>query len=148
MQKGGVPLKNLSSEEKEIVRKQFYTYCIKVLHGEELNYFKELEKKKNREINFSELFQKEPNILCNHDEFAIAEHFTVMGLQVSVYDECISAALRKLPDKKRNIILMLFFLDMTETEIAVYLQLVQSTVHYHKADSLRLLKILLERNRK
>lgn len=139
-------MKNLSSEEKEIVRKQFYTYCIKVLHGEELNYFKELEKKKNREINFSELFQKEPNILCNHDEFAIAEYFTVMGLQVSVYDECISAALRKLPDKKRNIILMLFFLDMTETEIAVYLQLVQSTVHYHKADSLRLLKILLERN--
>ena len=40
-----------------------------------------------------------------------------MGLQVSVYDECISAALRKLPDKKRNVILMLFFLDMRETEI-------------------------------
>jgi len=111
------PLKDLSSEEKEIVRKQFCAYCIKVLHGEELNYFKELEKKRKREINFSELFQKEPNMLYNHDEFAIAEHFTVMGLQVSVYDECISAALRKLPDKKRNVILMLFFLDMRETEI-------------------------------
>ena len=41
-------MKDLSSEEKEIVRKQFCAYCIKVLHGEELNYFKELEKKRNR----------------------------------------------------------------------------------------------------
>ena len=27
---------------------------------------------------------------------------------------------------------MLYFLDMTETEIASYLHLVQSTIHYHK----------------
>ena len=58
-------MKDLSSEEKEIVRKQFCAYCIKVLHGEELNYFKELEKKRKREIDFSELFQKEPNMLYN-----------------------------------------------------------------------------------
>lgn len=37
---------------------------------------------------------------------------------------------------------MLYFLDMTEKEIAVYLKLVQSTVHYHKDNSLKLLKRL------
>ena len=52
-------------------------------------------------------------------------------------------ALKKLPSKKRDIILMLFFLDMTEKEIAVCLQLVQSTVHYHKSDSLKLLRKIL-----
>lgn len=45
---------------------------------------------------------------------------------------------------KRKIILMSYFLDMTEKEIAECMNLVQSTVHYHKADSLRLLKKLLE----
>ena len=48
------------------------------------------------------------------------------------------------PEKKREIILMLYFLDMTEKEIAVCLKLVQSTVHYHKDDSLRLLRKLME----
>ena len=53
-------------------------------------------------------------------------------------------ALYRLPEKKRKIILMSYFLDMTEKEIAECMNLVQSTVHYHKADSLRLLKKLLE----
>lgn len=67
----------------------------------------------------------------------------MLGKQISIYDECISQALKKLPSKKRDIILMLFFLDMTEKEIAVCLQLVQSTVHYHKSDSLKLLRKIL-----
>lgn len=41
-------------------------------------------------------------------------------------------------------ILMAYFLDMTEKEIAETLNLVQSTVHYHKADSLKLLKKIME----
>ena len=35
-------------------------------------------------------------------------------------------------------------LEMTEQEIADYYHLVQSTVHYHKAESLRMLKDILE----
>lgn len=54
------------------------------------------------------------------------------------------AALKRLPEKKRGIILMLYFLDMSEEETAEYMKLVQSTVHYHKVDSLRLLRKILE----
>ena len=39
---------------------------------------------------------------------------------------------------------MLYFLDITKKEISVCLKLVQSTVHYHKNDSLRLLRKLME----
>ena len=97
----------LNRQEKEIVQRKFCTYCIKVLHGEALNY-------------------------------------PVMGRQVPVRDEWICKALKKLPIKKREIILMLYFLDMTEKEIADCLKLVQSTIHYHKDDSLRLLRKLME----
>ena len=134
----------LNRQEKEIVRKKFCAYCIKVLHGEALNYLDELKRQREREVSFSELLQKDLDALYLYDDYELAEKFTVLGKQVSVRNEWISEALKKLPEKKREIILMLYFLDMTEKEIAACLKLVQSTVHYHKDDSLRLLRKLME----
>ena len=134
----------LNRQEKEIVRKKFCSYCIKVLHGEALNYLDELKRQREREVSFSDLLQKDLDALYSYDDYELAEKFTVLGKQVSVRDEWISEALEKLPEKKREIILMLNFLDMAEKEIADCLKLVQSTVHYHKDDSLRLLRKLME----
>ena len=134
----------LNRQEKEIVRRKFCTYCIKVLHGEALNYLDELDRQREREVIFSELLKKDLDALYCCDEYDMADYFTVMGRQVPVHNEWISMALKKLPVKKREIILMLYFLNMTEKEIADCLKLVQSTVHYHKDDSLRLLRKLME----
>ena len=49
----------LNRQEKEIVRKKFCAYCIKVLHGEALNYLDELKRQREREVSFSELLQKD-----------------------------------------------------------------------------------------
>lgn len=138
-----VPLE-LTPQQKEIVRKKFCAYCIKVLHGEALNYLDEMKKLREHEVNFSELMQTDWNQLCTYDDLSEKENFQVMGMDVQVNDADISAALKKLPEKKRRIILMLYFLDMTEEEIAGCLQLVQSTIHYHKTDSLRSLRKILE----
>lgn len=134
----------LNQHEKKIVQKKFYTYCIKVLCGEASNYLSELKRLQKKEVTFSELLQKDLNKICCYDDYEIAEEFTVMGQKVFVHDEWLSEALKKLPAKKREIILMLFFLDMTEKEIAAYLKLVQSTIHYHKDDSLKRLKKYME----
>ena len=111
----------LTRQEKDIVRRKFCKYCIKVMEGEALYYLRQLEKQQEHEVCFSDL-----------------------TADVPVRDEDISDALKKLPERKRMIILMAFFLDMTEQEIADYYHLVQSTVHYHKAESLRMLKGILE----
>ena len=134
----------LNRQEKEIVRRKFCTYCIKVLHGEALNYLDELDRQREREVIFSEFLQKDLDALSCCDDYDMADYFTVMGRSVPVRDEWISMALKKLPVKKREIILMLYFLNMTEKEIADCLKLVQSTIHYHKDDSLRLLRKLME----
>lgn len=134
----------LNRQEKEIVRRKFCNYCIKVLHGEALNYLDELDRQREREVIFSELLKKDLDALYCCDEYDMADYFTVMGRQVPVHNEWISMALKKLPVKKREIILMLYFLNMTEKEIADCLKLVQSTIHYHKDDSLRLLRKLME----
>lgn len=103
----------LNCQEKECVQRKFCAYCIKVLHGEALNYLKELEQKRKREINFSDLSQKNMEMLYCYNDYNIVDHFTVMGQQIQISDEWISEALKKLPEKKREIILMLYFLDMT-----------------------------------
>jgi RNA polymerase sigma factor (sigma-70 family) len=134
----------LTKQEQDIVRRKFCVYCIKVLDGEAKNYRKELEKQREREVNFSELLQEEWMQLVWYDDYPETDSFQVMDKKVSVKNADISDALSKLPERKRMIVLMTYFLDMTEKEIAEYLNLVQSTVHYHKADSLRLLKKWME----
>lgn len=119
-----IPLK-LNRCEKEIVRRKFCAYCIKILRGEALNYLDELKNQLEREISFSDLLQKDRNLLCSYDDYEIAEEFTVMERKVFVRAEWLSEALKKLPTKKREIIFMLFFLDMTEKEIAAYLKLLR-----------------------
>lgn len=92
----------LNNQEKDIVRRKFCAYCIKVLRGEALNYFDELKRKQKREINFSDFFQKDLETLGYYDNYEIAENFIVLGNQVSIYDEGISQALKKLPSKKKR----------------------------------------------
>ena len=82
--------------DTEIVQRKFCTYCIKVLHGEALNYLDELERQREREVTFSELLQKDLDALYSCDEYDMADYFTVMGRQVPVRDEWISMALKKL----------------------------------------------------
>lgn len=53
-------------------------------------------------------------------------------------------ALKYLPDKKRDVVLLYFYMDMTENEIAGYMNLVKSTVCYHRETALRLLKMKME----
>lgn len=63
---------------------------------------------------------------------------------IEVKDELIGEALKSLPEKKRNVILLSFFLDMTDTEIAKYMNLVRSTIHHHRTSSLIALKKIME----
>ena len=134
----------LSKKEKDIVRRKFCKYCIQVMEGEARYYLRQLEKQQEREVCFSDLTPEQKSQLKAYDELLEMNYFQVIDVDVPVRDEDISDALKKLPERKRMIILMAFFLDMTEQEIADYYHLVQSTVHYHKTQSLRMLKNILE----
>lgn len=55
-----------------------------------------------------------------------------------------SQKLSKTVGKETGNFVDVVFLDMTETEIASYLHLVQSTIHYHKKVSLNRMRQILE----
>ena len=52
--------------------------------------------------------------------------------------------LRELPDKKREILLLFYFMDMSDSEIADLLKLNRSTVYRHRTSGLALIKKFME----
>ena len=134
-----------SREKMRTVRHQFDYFCKKILHGEKVNYKREMEYRRKHEISFSQLTQEELGQLNSMDEYTAEEEmFRVLDYDVVVKDDLISEALKTLPEKKRNVILLSFFMDMTDTEIAKRMNLVRSTIHHHRVSSLRTLKKVME----
>ena len=66
--------------------------------------------------------------------------FTLNGLSVGVEYNLLSEALRELPDKKREILLLFYFMDMSDSEIADLFKLNRSTVYRHRTSGLALIK--------
>ena len=58
----------------------------------------------------------------------------------------LAEALTALTERKRDIILLSYFMEMNDADIARKLNLVRSTVHEHRTRSLEILKIMLEEN--
>lgn len=75
------------------------------------------------------------------------QKYNVLGFDVIVKDVLLSEALNLLSETKREVVLMSYFFEMTDYEIAKYLNLKQSTTHYHRTSSLKILKKFLEEKR-
>ena len=63
---------------------------------------------------------------------------------MAIENENLANALTVLPDDKRDIVLLAYFLDMTDQEIADKLDMVRRTVQYKRAQSLKELKKEME----
>jgi len=137
-------LKLLPSQMKT-VRHQFDSICRKVLRDESRNYKKQLARRAEKEINLSELSEAELGQLYAMDEYpSDSTYFDVLEYRVGVKDERLAEALAALPSKKRDVILLSYFLDMNDTEIAEKLKVVGATIHYRRTSSLKELKLRLE----
>jgi len=66
--------------------------------------------------------------------------FSVSGHTVIVNDDLIAEALRSLPDSKRDIILLYYFLGISDRGIGRMLNLKRSTIQYQRTYALRELR--------
>ena len=113
-----------SSSEKQLrIRKQFDSFCKTLLKNEMIDYERARSYRQKHEVSFSELTQEELSRLNTEDDYiAESEVFRVLDY----------------------VILLSFFLDMTDTEIAKHMNLVRSTIHHHRVSSLQALKKIME----
>lgn len=127
------------------VRHQFDTICRKVLREESRNIEKIRGRRLKKEICFSGLPQQEVNNFYVEDEYFFDHtYFEVMDQMVTVKNDKLAEAIESLAEEKQQIVLLSYFFDMTDREIAEVLDLFRSTVQRKKVNSIKELKIKLE----
>lgn len=136
-----------SSYDELTVMHQFDRKCKLALDGEVVDYERHMAYLRDHEVMFSELSEKEMGSLSVTDEYEPEKcYFQVGGFGVEVKDVLLAEALKTLTERKRDVILLSYFMEMSDADIARKLNLVRSTVHEHRTRSLELLKIILEDN--
>ena len=135
-----------SSSSRNVTNQhRFDSYCKRTLKNEAYDCYREIRKHMQREVFFSELSEKEWEQLYMEDKYNLeAYNFRVQEYEIEVKDVLLAEALKLLSDKKREVVLMAYFLEMSDTDIAKLMDLRQSTIHYHRTSSLKTLKEYLE----
>ncbi len=131
----------LSPEEKATVCHQYDRVCKLALKGVVIDYRRYLDNRQKHEILFSEMPELKINELSTVDEYKCELYnFQVLGYAIEVKDVLLAEALLHLTEKKRNVVLLAYFLGMTDTEIAREMHLVSNTIKEHRKRSLELLR--------
>ena len=111
------------------VARAFDCFCKKVLRNEARDYQDALARKRNREVYFSELPVEVLEQFAVRDTyFTDSRTFEVIGHSVCIDDETLAEAISALPVERRDIILLSYFLDMSDAEIANVLNMVRRSV--------------------
>lgn len=133
------------SKFEETIRHQFDRICKLALKGEKIDYIRHMEYLHKNEVMISELSQEELNQLFVQDEYDLESfRFQVLNYDIEVKDSLIAEALTLLTKKKRDVILLSYFMGMSDAEIARKMKLVRSTVNEHRRRSLEILKEVME----
>lgn len=133
------------SQFEETIRHQFDRICKLALKGEKIDYIRHMEYLRKNEITLSELSQKELNQLSMLDEYDLESYkFQVLNYDIKVKDSLIAEVLTSLTKRKRDVILLSYFVGISDAEIARKMKLVRSTVNEHRKQFLEILKEVME----
>ncbi|MGX6979471.1 RNA polymerase sigma factor [Vagococcus elongatus] len=127
------------------IENQFDYICKKAIEDERKDYFKYLSRLAKREVSFSDIGDYLVNQFATTDTYTTDfQTFTLNDISIGITNDLLSEALRELPDKKREILLLFYFMDMSDSEIADLLNLNRSTVYRHRMSGLALIKKFME----
>ena len=135
----------LSPSQIKTVRHQFDSICRKVLRDESRNIEKIRGRRLKKEICMSGLSQYEVDKLYAEDEYFFdSTYFNVMNRKVAIKNDKLAEAIESLTEEKQSIILLSYFFDLTDREIAEMLHSFRSTIQRKKVRSIKELRIKLE----
>ncbi len=124
----------------------FNGFCKKVLKNEAIDAIRENRTRSRREVTFSDLSPQEENQLYTCDQYFVNDEaeksFFVAGREITAKQ--LADALHSLPEEKRQAVLLYYFFDMTDVEIAELMKIPRSTVQFRRTSSFKLLKRFLE----
>lgn len=132
----------------EAVQKIFDCFCKRVLKNEAINIQKHNHYLNEKQVSLFQLSPEQLKELAVYDEYPSDYwNFKVLEYDIEVKDELLAEALQQLPERKRDIVLLSYFLDYSDVEIARLLNLVRRTVNDQRNKALKDLKKRMEDNK-
>ena len=139
----------LSTEYRESIERRFHAFCKAVLHNEACNCYREQKRRIQREISFDYLQENTSFAPHSIDEYFVlqdkATAFAVNGQTVVVDSEKLAKALLCLSEQRRKIVLMRYYLQLRDKQIAALLGKPRTTVNYQKNAALKQLRKEMEK---
>lgn len=137
------------SDFQKTIQCQFDCKLKRVVKGIVRNYCKELRRRRNKEISYCELPEIVVEKLAVWDEYeSDYTVFDVCGIEIRVFDDDLADAIKNLSEKDRAILLMYFFLGMSDTEIGYKLKINRTTSFRSRKNSLEEIRKMLKENAK
>lgn len=139
----------LSTKYRENIERRFHAFCKAVLHNEACDCYKEKKRKAQHEISLDYLQENTSFELHSIEEyFALQEKPTALmvnGQIVIVDSKKLANALFCLSERRREIILMRYYLQLKDKQIAALLGKPRATVNYQKNAALKQLRTEMEK---
>ena len=132
---------------------QFYTYQEQtfdsylntLIKNEGRDARKEAARRAEHEISISQLMEKEVACIAVADTYDLDKMtFYVRDNAVAVNDALLGQAIATLPPKRREVILLSYFLGKNDPQIGALLHLTPNTIRYRRQTALERLKKILE----
>lgn len=133
-------------ELEEYHEYSFDAFCKKAIRNFAVDA-KRIYWKKTTVTSDEDLLASHVKSLMTEDSYNLNKYekiYYVNGVKVVVTNETVGEALKFIMPNKRAVLLLSFFMDYRDSEIARTLRITNSTVAYRKKQALKQLKVLLE----
>lgn len=135
----------MASDKKITVQHEFDSFCKTVLRNQARDIYDEMKRRNQRLISLSTLMENDSLVLAVYDEYDTDYfHFDVDGYDVKIENSQLAEAIMNLTKQKQTIVLLHFFLELSDQKIADMMDLTRRNVTYHKLNSLEKIKRYLE----
>lgn len=130
------------SDFQKNVQCRFESCLKKVVRHVVKDYQQELKRRKVLFCELPEIVVENLAVWDDHEtDYTL---FSVCGMDIRVLDDELAEALKQLSEKNRNNVLMYYFLEMSDSEIAKFQNISRSGVFQNRYNSLELMKQILK----
>ena len=137
-----------TEQHREHIEHTFNAFCKIVLYHAALGAYKKIRKKQQFEVSLDYLCEFDFEPVTTTDEYFVkydvTTTFTVRGKTVVVESEQLAAALMNLPEKRREVLFLRYYLGCSDTEIGRLFGVCRSTIFHRRKRALRLLRQEME----
>ena len=137
-----------NEQYREHIERTFNAFCKIVLYHAALGAYKKIRRKQQFEVSLDYLreFDFEPAYATDEYfvKYDMPTTFIVRGKAVIVESEQLAAALLRLPEKRREVLFLRYYLGYSDTEIGRLFGVCRSTIFRRRKRALRLLRQEME----